>query len=438
MRGRRGKRFFTITVLTVLVGLMVPGCVSGPQVAPDDARYAVPQTGHATVLPDHNPYIDGWAIEHALPAHIVLEPGSSRIGIIYRLPGVPSGYDRGIMMEVLDYETGDLVAREMLPTSEIQSIRPFNWGSEEGQPADIDWFIFHSAAVLVLPQLDLGGYFRETISEIDPLSAFAEDVQLLRSGAWLSPSGERFARLTDEGIELGSVFLPDEVERTVPLPEPVYATDSRPDAPYRVRFRGWSDETTVLFERGTRRHSGSYRLLEIWAIDVTGNRDPVLLYVQNRYPDRTAQFFESPGILTMTVNRGGSTTDILEVWSVDGDQAEFLSSGATPKNHLSDVYVPEDRPDRVLFQFDGVVQVYDTDNFRLLTEIRGSVPASANAANARVQRMATDADGRTLVLAWDNGTIDVWDLENQQPIGTWDLMPEDTRQLRYSRVWTQH
>lgn len=76
-------------------------------------------------------------------------------------------------MEVLDYETGDLVVREMLIQSEIQSMQPFNWGSKEGRPADIDWFIFHSAelpigpteepvdwdadGVIVLPQLDVGG-----------------------------------------------------------------------------------------------------------------------------------------------------------------------------------------------------------------------------------------------------------------------------------------
>lgn len=224
------------------------------------------------------------------------------------------------------------------------------------------------------------------------------------------------------------------MERTVPLPEPVNATDNEPDNPYRIRFRGWSDETTVLFERGTR-GPHLYRLLKIWAIDVTGDSDPVLLYVQNRYPDRTAQFFESPGILTMTVHQGGSDPDVLEVWSVDGDQVEFLSDGATPRDNLPDVYVPENRPDRVRITFDGIVQVYDTANFRLPAEIRGSVPASAN---ARIQRIATNSDGRTLVLAWTNGTIDVWDFENGEPIGTWDLLPEDTRQLRYTRVWSQH
>ncbi len=444
----------------VALTLLLLSCQSGPQNAPADAVYSVPATGSTAMLPEV-PWDGNWTTGHVFPQQVLVEADSSRIAVIYQVPGElrrqglsmypinPYGFSlarhpfAGIMAEVLDFETGAQIAREMLVQSEVQTIVPI-FDEDTGSRAQPSmWLLFHSAELPMGPTREpfdrsddgviqfhsdgLGGYERLKIADFDRQSLGGAQFEMLRSGAIVSPDGIHFARVNNSQLQFGSMADPHGTLRTVAAPEEVYEPDNPPREPYPLRVIGWSDDTTVLLERGSAN--------ELWMIDARGAEEPVLVNAQPDHRNRMFTFFQSPRILTMHTDQGGSAYDTLEIWSVDGYEVQSLGRGATSKTSFIPVFVPRNRPDLLMLRFDGTVQVYETDGFRLIQEIRGSVPPGANAA---LSRIALDSPGERVFLAWSNGTIDVWDLENNRPIGTWDLAAGDTRQLEYERIWTQH
>lgn len=348
---------------------------------------------------------------------------------------------KGSVVEIMDLENGETLSRTFLPVSELSTfvrVGPAAAPSEQRLLARSNKGDAVSVASLNQPdEVD------QTVLPPDSIAA-----HITSRPAAFSGSGELLAVAGDRSIRVVEVSQWDPAASldsfntlvTIPYPEADSHTTTETDEYAPLSLSWIDDESRFVLIRGLEAREN----LQVWLFDIS-QQDVSSVKIAywgdlgDNYLDIefSKHHIAADAVYTAAVPDDEEEPIRLSFWEIlDGTSAAVAASVGISQD-IRRVVTPRRRAERfaLVDPSKNRVQIWDAGSYQPLYTVGGSVGTDAN---AWIQDVAFRPDGEVLAIGYSNGTIDLWNLSQQAPELTVDLVAVDTVAREYRRPFTKH